>query len=158
MRFTIFLISILIMNFLSAQGKDSVTIKKVELIPILTFKEGKPDVLPSGDQSIQVLKYHFGKVGVGDSVFHEFWVKNTGTAPLIITNVVASCKCTVAYFSDGEIPVGEVGVIQSGFKIEEEGENHHTLTILTNTPSGTDFIELYYEGLKIERDRGKIKK
>lgn len=134
-------------GFLQAQQIDS--------IAVLSFKDGKPEILPSGKDSIQVLKYNFGKVGLGDSVHHQFWIKNKGLAPLIITNVVASCKCTVAYFSDGEIPPGEMGVIQTGFVIQEEGQNHHTLTILSNTPSGTDFIELYYEGLKIERKRKK---
>lgn len=113
--------------------------------------EGKAEVLSAGDTEIQVLKYDFGIVNVGDSLYHEFRIKNSGTAPLLFTNVIASCSCTVAYYSEEPIKAGDWGVVQTGFVVKELGKGSHTLTILSNSPSETDFIELYYEGRKIER-------
>ncbi len=95
-----------------------------------------------------VARYDFGKVKIGDSLYKDFYIQNTGKAPLIITNVVSSCECTVAYFSAEAIPPNEIGVIQSGFRVKEEGSVHHTLTLLTNVPNGTDFLELFAEGIK----------
>jgi Protein of unknown function (DUF1573) len=49
--------------------------------PILTWEKGTHD---------------FGEVVQGDKVEHTYKFTNTGNEPLIITNVVPSCGCTVA--------------------------------------------------------------
>lgn len=130
-----------------AASPDSV--KKLFVIPKIAWKEINYQKVPSvGMDSMIVANYNFGKVKIGDSVSHVFYLHNVGNAPLIITNVVSSCECTVAYFSDKPIAPNEVGIIQSGFRVKELGKVHHTLTILSNTPNMSDFLELYAEGVK----------
>ena len=127
---------------------ESIIKDNVVLLPAMTFEEGETEYLPSGGDSILVMRYMFGQVTIGDSVYHEFAVKNTGTAPLIFTNIVPDCECTVAYFTEAEIQPGESGIIAAGFRMKEEGKIRHILTVLSNTPSGSDFIEIYVEGIE----------
>ncbi|MBX7242722.1 MAG: DUF1573 domain-containing protein [Bacteroidia bacterium] len=118
------------------------------LLPAMEFTDGETEMLPGGDGvEILVMRYYTGEVPVGDSIYREFAVKNTGNAPLIFTNVVPDCECTISYFTDGEIQPGESGIITAGFRVKEKGKIRHILTILSNTVSGSDFIEIYAEGI-----------
>ncbi len=153
MKTTIFFFfQILCFSLFSQGGKAPVaspdSIKKLFVIPKIAWQGINYKMMASGEDSMTVANYDFGKVKIGDSLYKDFYIKNTGKAPLIITNVVSSCECTVAYFSADAIPPNEVGVIQGGFRVKEEGKIHHTLTVLTNAPNGTDFLEMYAEGVK----------
>src|SRR5947209_20165588 len=53
-----------------------------------------------------------GTVAKGDSVTHDFVIKNEGTAPLEITQVRPACGCTVASF-DKTIAPGKTGVVHT---------------------------------------------
>lgn len=147
-----FFLQILCISLFSQGGKAPIaspdSIKKLMLIPKIEWKGITYKMLAAGTDSMTVANFDFGKVKIGDSLYRDFYIKNTGTAPLIITNVVSSCECTVAYFSADAIPPNEIGVIQSGFRVKEEGQIHHTLTVLSNVPNATDFLEMYAEGVK----------
>lgn len=129
---------------------DSIHVKadKLSLLPAMVFEEGETEMLPSGDQQILVMRYMMGEIPVGDSIYHEFKVKNLGSSPLIFTNVVPDCECAVTYFTEGEIQPGQYGIIAAGFRMKEVGKMRHILTILSNMPSGSDFIEIYAEGIE----------
>src|SRR5690606_3303609 len=56
-------------------------------------------VIPGTDSSSAMLEvendsYDFGEIKEGEKVEHEFRFINTGSSPLIISNVQASCGCT----------------------------------------------------------------
>ena len=42
------------------------------------------------------LQYDFGKVKEGDTVMHEFKIKNTGDVPPMIYKAKGSCDCVLA--------------------------------------------------------------
>ena len=44
-------------------------------------------------------RFDFGKIKDGTKVQHTFKIKNTGAVPLVITNVSASCGCTIPSYS-----------------------------------------------------------
>lgn len=57
--------------------------------------------------------HDFGKINEKDGpVTAEFTVKNTGTSPLVITRVVASCGCTSLDWSKEPIAPGATTVIK----------------------------------------------
>lgn len=57
--------------------------------------------------------YDFGTIKEGDgNVSHVFIVKNTGSAPLVITRVVSSCGCTTPEFTKEPIAPGKTGEIK----------------------------------------------
>ncbi|MBC7227638.1 MAG: DUF1573 domain-containing protein [Thermoflexales bacterium] len=51
-------------------------------------------------------EHAFGRIYARWTVSHVFAVQNTGTADLVITNLVTSCGCTTAELSSSVIPPG----------------------------------------------------
>jgi hypothetical protein len=56
--------------------------------------------------------YDFGKISTAKPVSVEFKFTNVGEKPLIITNVSASCGCTVPEWPKTPIKKGQTGVIK----------------------------------------------
>jgi len=77
---------------------------------------------------------HIGKVSEGEKVQIEYKFVNTGSNPLVISNVVASCGCTVAEKPEAPIAPGKEGYIKASFDSKGRvGSNHKTLTVIANT-------------------------
>jgi len=57
----------------------------------------------------------FGKMKEGENLDVSFRFKNTGTKPLIISNVTAGCGCTVPETPKKPYAPGETGVIKAAF-------------------------------------------
>lgn len=57
-------------------------------------------------------EYNFGTIKEADGkVSHEFEIKNTGDAPLVITRVISSCGCTTPSYSKEPIAPGKTGSV-----------------------------------------------
>ncbi len=89
--------------------------------------------------------YDFGKVAEGENVEFSYRFKNTGAAPLIVSNVSASCGCTVPEKPEAPIKPGETGFIKVKFNSQgRPGAAHKTVTVTSNaTPA---FPELLLKG------------
>ena len=57
----------------------------------------------------------FGKIKEGANLDVSFRFKNTGSKPLVISNVTASCGCTVPEIPKKPYAPGETGVIKASF-------------------------------------------
>lgn len=78
--------------------------------------------------------YDFGEITVGDKVSYAFEFKNTGNVPLIITNAVASCGCTMPNWPKEPIKPGETGKINVEFNSAgKKGLQDKIITITANT-------------------------
>lgn len=77
--------------------------------------------------------HDFGKIPQGKPVTYSFEVKNTGTAPLVISNVQASCGCTTPEW-DREKPIapGATASIKVGYNAQAEGPFTKPVTITYN--------------------------
>lgn len=88
---------------------------------------------------------NFGKVTDGEKVIISFHFKNTGNKPLIITNVLASCGCTVPSKPEEPIAPGKEGVITGEFNSAGRvGKASKNLTVSCNTKEQT--VNLLFEG------------
>ena len=89
--------------------------------------------------------YNFGKVAEGEVVEFSYRFKNSGSTPLIVSNVSASCGCTVPEKPEAPVMPGETGFIKVKFNSDgRPGATHKTVTVLSNaTPS---FPELLLTG------------
>jgi hypothetical protein len=77
---------------------------------------------------------HIGKVSEGEKVEIAYKFINTGSQPLVINNVVASCGCTIAEKPEAPIAPGKEGFIKASFDSKGRiGSNHKTLTVYANT-------------------------
>ncbi|MEO5945487.1 MAG: DUF1573 domain-containing protein [Chitinophagaceae bacterium] len=75
-----------------------------------------------------------GTVNEGAQVEVSFRFKNTGTKPLVIANVTASCGCTIPETPQQPFAPGEEGVIKAKFDSKgRTGENRKHISVDANT-------------------------
>jgi hypothetical protein len=90
--------------------------------------------------------YDFGKVKDGDVVEKSFAFKNTGEAPLVISNISASCGCTTPEWPKDPIaPGGESNIVVKFNTTGKPGQQNKTVTITANTEPSV--IELHVKGV-----------
>ncbi len=88
---------------------------------------------------------NFGKVTDGEKVMITFHFKNTGTKPLVIASVQASCGCTVPSKPEEPIAPGAEGKITAEFNSEGRvGKASKYVNVTLNTKQG--FASLLFEG------------
>lgn len=81
--------------------------------------------------------HNFGKIPQGVPVTTTFTVKNTGKAPLIISNVQASCGCTTPSYTKEPIAPGKKGTITATYNAAALGDFNKTITIVHNAGEPT---------------------
>ena len=87
----------------------------------------KPDIL-----QLKETGYNFGKIPQGRPVIHVFEIVNTGTQPLMLENVLASCGCTTPEWGREAIAPGSSAPIKVGYNAYGEGHFNKTVTIFYN--------------------------
>ena len=104
--------------------------------------------------TVQIIdsSYNFGKVSEGEIVSYNYRFKNTGSKPLIVTNVSASCGCTVPEKPEQPIQPGETGFIKVKFDSKNRvGNAHKTVTVSSNAEPA--FPELLLTGEVLEKKK-----
>ncbi len=89
-----------------------------EKMPVISFEKDKHD---------------FGRLSKGEMVSYSFKFRNTGDAPLVVSECKASCGCTVADFPKNEIAPGGEGFITVSFNsAQKRGQQIQTVTVGSN--------------------------
>lgn len=89
------------------------------------------------------VKYDFGSIKQGDIVDHTFKFKNTGTQPLVISNIGVSCGCTTPAWTKEPVQPGKMGTISAKFNSAgKEGMQNKVLTIDSNSVGGSTTVAL----------------
>lgn len=80
------------------------------------------------------IEFDFGEIyETSNSVIHEFPFKNEGDAPLVILNIVTSCRCTEATYPKKPIPAGGSGVIKIKFDPKgQAGQTYKVIQVFNN--------------------------
>lgn len=96
--------------------------------PVLEFEEKEHD---------------FGEIEKGTPVETVFKYKNTGDAPLVITNIKSSCGCTVPQDWSREplVPGGE-GKFTVKFNGSGANKVSKTITVTANTEKGSEIVKI----------------
>jgi len=102
---------------------------------------------PAGPQiEFMEVKYDFGTAKQGDVVDHTFKFKNTGTQPLVISNIGVSCGCTTPEWTKAPVAPGKTGTISAKFNTAgKEGMQNKVLTIDSNSVGGSTSVLLVGE-------------
>ncbi|MBN2667785.1 MAG: DUF1573 domain-containing protein [Bacteroidales bacterium] len=78
--------------------------------------------------------FDFGLIFEGEKVMHKFKFSNVGKTDLVISDVTASCGCTVPKYSRKPVKPGDEGFIEVEFDSSgRKGQQHKTVTIVANT-------------------------
>ncbi|AMQ55049.1 DUF1573 domain-containing protein [Algoriphagus sanaruensis] len=80
------------------------------------------------------MEYDFGTINEGQVVEHVFNFTNNGQAPLVISNITASCGCTSPDWTKAPVQPGEEGFVKVVFNsTAKSGSQAPTVTIQANT-------------------------
>ncbi|HOY96605.1 MAG TPA: DUF1573 domain-containing protein [Catalimonadaceae bacterium] len=86
--------------------------------------------------------HDFGKIPQGKPVTHEFKFTNTGKAPLVLSQVQASCGCTTPDYSKEPIAPGKTGTIKATFNAGAVGVFNKSITVNANVEGGATYLIL----------------
>ncbi|MCB0509749.1 MAG: DUF1573 domain-containing protein [Bacteroidetes bacterium] len=86
-------------------------------------------------------RFDFGSIEEGPKVSHEFTFKNTGTEPLVLSNVKASCGCTTPSWPKDPILPGEQAAILVTYNtVKRIGAFNKSISISSNAKEATKII------------------
>lgn len=89
--------------------------------------------MPKTQISFIDTKHDFGTITEGEKVSHAYHFTNTGDNPLLISNAVASCGCTVPSYPKEPIPPGGEGEIVVEFNTTNRvGQQKKNVIIYSN--------------------------
>lgn len=77
---------------------------------------------------------------------YRFRFKNTGDAPLILNQVIATCGCTVPSYPKNPIKPGESGVIEVTYNGTNKFPGHFAKTVTVRSNAQTGIVRLTVEG------------
>lgn len=89
--------------------------------------------------------FDFGTIPQGTPVTHVFYVKNTGKAPLVLTNVAPSCGCTTPEWPKDPIKPGATAPIKVTYNAASPGTFTKNITVNSNA-TVTPTTVLYIKG------------
>ena len=87
--------------------------------------------------------FEFGTVKEGAVVDHVFKFKNTGTEPVILAQVSATCGCTTPDYTKEPVLPGKDGEIKVSFDSHGQvGIQQKIITIASNAENGVTTVQL----------------
>lgn len=114
--------------FLVAQAFAQTTAQAPQKGPVITFA---------------VSTHDFGDIKQGDKVEHIFKFENTGTEPLILSNVSTTCGCTASNWPREPIAPGKAGEIKITFdSAGKSGMQTKVATIYSNATNAQEKIKI----------------
>ncbi len=114
-----------------------------------------PKNAPAPDIAFKVLEHDFGEVIEGETPSYDFEFTNKGDAPLILTNVRASCGCTTPHWPREPIKPGETGKITAVYNSKgRPGAFHKSITVQTNDPDER-LVVLIIKGTVVKKGQAR---
>lgn len=87
--------------------------------------------------------FDFGKVKEGAVVEHVFKFTNAGTAPVILSQVSASCGCTTPDFTKEPVLPGKTGEIKVSFNsLGQVGTQQKIVTVSSNAEPRVTTVQI----------------
>jgi len=103
------------------------------------------DTIDVAKMEFDNIRHRYGEVEEGAIVTHAFKFKNTGKAPLIISNAKSTCGCTVPEWPKEPIPIGGEGEIFVKFDTKKK-EAYQTKPIFIQANTHPSETTLYLMG------------
>ena len=134
------LVSLALVSCNSSSDEKTITTDLVN--SPLTANSNAEKVLTPNIEMLET-SYNFGEIQQGESVTHDFILKNTGDADLIISAAKGSCGCTVPEWPKTPIAKGEEAAIKVTFNSAgRSGKQNKTVTLVTNAIPNTKVITI----------------
>lgn len=108
-------------------------------------QEGAPEKEPVDGPVITFaeITHDFGDISQGDKVDHIFKFKNSGTEPLILSNVLTQCGCTATKWPREPIAPGKSGEIGVSFNSAgKSGVQNKIVTVVSNATNSQERVKI----------------
>lgn len=112
-------------------------------LTIIFLFAGLGSLLAQPGISFETSEFDFGEIYEGDVAVHEFRFVNSGTEPLLIQQVKASCGCTTPYWTKEPILPGASGVIKASYNSKGRPGNFRK-SIRINSNAGDNPVSYVY--------------
>ncbi len=92
-------------------------------------------IFAQADITFEKSEYDFGTYEEkDDTLWFSFKYKNTGSEPLVISDIKTACECTLADWVKKPVMPGQTGIVKAGYKYKGKvGTFNKSLTITANT-------------------------
>ncbi len=120
--------------------KTFYTFITVLLISVSSLAQSNDDQKPAFKFVTETINY--GKITLGSNGVRVFEFTNTGKSPLIITQVKASCGCTVPKKPEQPIMPGEKGKIEVSYDTKRPGGFSKAITIFSNAKNPRKMVKI----------------
>lgn len=129
--------------FILSCNKESASVK-VKKENLETAKKRDIEISKGAAEiKFDITEYDFGTVNEGEIVEAKYTVTNAGKTDLIISNVQASCGCTVPVWPKEPIKPGDSAEVLANFNTAgKPNRQAKTLTLFTNTARGREILKL----------------
>lgn len=108
---------------------------------------------PQPQISFDKTVHNFGTFSEKDAVQScTFTFKNTGNAPLVILQAIASCGCTVPSYTEKPIAPGGTGIIRVTYNGKGYHPGHFKKIITVNTNAKQRLVRLCIQGVMTESE------
>lgn len=144
----LFTLSIALLAFTFSNAQETSKAKKSSKKVVATTKTTTP-ALPKVEGAGMVFvseTIDYGTVAANSDGKREFVFTNNGNKPLIITNAVGSCGCTVPTYSKEPIAPGAKGVIGVKYDTSRAGQPFTKTVTITSNAAGTPSKTLTIKG------------
>lgn len=96
-----------------------------------------------GEINFDDATHDFGKIKEGEVINHAFEFTNTGSAPVILSRVIASCGCTTPSYTSTPVLPGEKGEIKVQFDSNGQvGNQQKIITIQSNAKEPITTVQI----------------
>ena len=117
------------------------------LVPLCALAQNQSD----GEVLEPNIRFETQKIDIGDTLYqkntaylYDFVYENTGTAPLIVNKVIATCPCLRVEFSTEPIAPGARDTLHVYFTPNHASKYTQRLSVFTNSPRNG--IQLFAKG------------
>lgn len=92
--------------------------------------------------SFEEVEHDFGTIKHGTPVETVFKYTNTGSSPLVVSNIQSTCGCTVPSDWTKQVAPGETGEFKVKFDGKGNGVVSKSITMTTNTEKGAETVRI----------------
>ncbi len=96
--------------------------------------------LPEDALRFKETTYDFGKIPQGKPAYYTFEIINTGSTPIKLDDVHASCGCTTPEWNRDPVAPGATSKIKVGYNAAAEGHFEKNITVTYNGSSSKILI------------------
>lgn len=149
MKRIILSISIVLFALVSLQAQSTT-------LPAVSHPPVAPPVPPANPNAPVItfskIVHDYGTIYKGGDGNSEFEFKNTGIEPLILSNCLSSCGCTVPSWPKEPILKGKSAVIKVKYATDRLGAINKTITVTSNASNSPIVLKII--GNVIEKTEG----